>query len=610
MFSGSRTLQMLIKSLCITCLLSLEIKTSRNGIRLKRQTSNTSPSFSKAEYRASIPENQAAGLSVILLTATDPNQGENGKNHTVPKFDKPVYDASVSEAAFDGHLVTTVHASDADSGTNAQINYRFSDIGSGYSDFEIDDASGDIRVANGSKIDREKRNDYTLIVLAVEKGVIPLTGSVEVRIRIEDINDNAPKFAKDELIAVVPENLNIGSTLAVIEAVDPDEGVNANVEYTLEGGLDADKFLLANRPGGPAIIVNRVDLDFESDKKEYYIQLKASSGTLFSRALVIIKVQDVNDNSPVFSVKQVYAQISNDAPLGQYVTHLTATDKDLGLNAIITYNIVKGNSEQIFGIGIKTGIITLERTINYTNNNNFILTVTASDGINFDTSKVYINVTYSNKYALSFLNESYQFNVYENVAVGTSIGKVQAVVTGAAQNGGITYQLLKTQEFTINPGSGEIRTLVQLDREIQLAYWFEVRVSENADRTNQATTTVSVSLIDQNDNPPYFSKSVYEASITKPVTAGRIVTTVRAADADSGNNSKIRYSLNIANSILNDFKIDSMSGVIYIAQSNTIDKESTKTYTMTVLAVDGGVVPCTAQSLVRVKVESEVVPVG
>ncbi|XP_053377924.1 cadherin EGF LAG seven-pass G-type receptor 1-like isoform X2 [Mercenaria mercenaria] len=306
----------------------------------------------------------------------------NDKNNNVPKFDKPVYDASVSEAAFDGHLVTTVHASDADSGINAQINYRFSDIGSGYSDFEIDDASGDIRVAKDSKIDREKRNNYTLTVLAVDKGVIPLTGSVEVRIKIEDINDNAPKFAKDEIIAMVPENQKIGSTVAVIEAVDPDEGVNADVEYTLEGGLDADKFLLANQPGDPAIIVNRVDLDFESDKKEYYIQLKASSGTLFSRALIIIKVQDVNDNAPVLKdfwiIFNNYVDHFPSEPIGR----IPAFDPDVSDQAKLKYEFLMGNEAGFLHLNRTTGEITLDSRLNSDVPRNGTIQVKVSDGLN------------------------------------------------------------------------------------------------------------------------------------------------------------------------------------------------------------------------------------
>ncbi|XP_060555146.1 cadherin EGF LAG seven-pass G-type receptor 2-like isoform X2 [Ruditapes philippinarum] len=306
----------------------------------------------------------------------------NDKNNNVPKFDKPVYDATVSEAAFDGHLVTTVHATDADSGINAQINYRFSDIGTGYSDFEIDDASGDIRVASDNRIDREKRNNYTLVVLAVDKGVIPLTGSVEVRIKVEDINDNAPKFAKDEIIALVPENQKIGSTVAVIEADDPDEGINADVEYTLEGGLDADKFLLANQPGDPAIIVNRVDLDYESDKKEYYIRLKAASGPLISTALIIIKVQDVNDNAPVLKDFRIIFNNYVDHFPSEPIGRVPAFDPDVTDQPKLKYEFLMGNEAGFLQLNKSTGEIILDSRLNSDVPRNGTIQVRVSDGLN------------------------------------------------------------------------------------------------------------------------------------------------------------------------------------------------------------------------------------
>lgn len=292
-----------------------------------------------------------AGVMVIV----------NDKNDNKPRFQKPA-EASVSEAAFDGHLVTTVTATDADAGINSQIKYSFS--GSGFGDFEIDDANGDIRVAKNSRIDREKQNNYTLIVLAVDKGVIPLTGTVEVQIKVEDINDNAPQFARDEIIAFVPENQKIGSTVAVIEAVDPDDGVNANVEYSFEGGLDADKFILANQPGDPAIIVNRVDLDYESEKKVYYIRLKAASGTLFSAALIIIKVKDVNDNVPVLKdfiiIFNNYVDHFPSEPIGR----VPAFDPDVSDQPNLKYEFLLGNEAGFLHLNESTGEITLDSRLN------------------------------------------------------------------------------------------------------------------------------------------------------------------------------------------------------------------------------------------------------
>ena len=281
-------------------------------------------------------------------------------NDNPPQFEKPSYDGSVSEAAFDGTGVLQVTAVDVDEGRNAQVKYQFAGGSDGTRDFEIDETTGEIRVAQNSKIDREAQNNYTLQVIAYDGGVVPLTSTVEVRIKIEDINDNEPVFANDEIIAMVSENKKIGSTVAVVEAVDPDEGPNAVVEYSFEGGLDADKFLLQKRPGEPAVILNHIDLDYESDKKEYEILLKASSGHLFSLAVVKIQVQDVNDNEPIledFTI--IFNNFNTNFPEGP-IGRIPAFDPDVSDRDKLKYSFLPGNEAGFLHLNESSGEITLD----------------------------------------------------------------------------------------------------------------------------------------------------------------------------------------------------------------------------------------------------------
>lgn len=289
-------------------------------------------------------------------------------NDNVPEFifngGESVYTANISEAAFDNTLVLTVTARDADDGLNAKVLYKFADHMNGNGDFEIDEASGAIRVAKNNHIDRETQNNYTLIVLAVDGGHIPQTGTASVRIRIDDINDNAPQFPSDTIIAPVPENLPIGSTVAVVQAVDPDEGVNAIIEYSFEGGADADKFVLYNQPGKPASIINHIDLDYESDKKEYIIRLKAASKTLISAANIIIKVEDVNDNAPVlkdFTI--IFNNYIDHFPVGP-IGRIPAFDPDVSDQSKLTYELLTGNEMKYLILNETSGEITLDSRLN------------------------------------------------------------------------------------------------------------------------------------------------------------------------------------------------------------------------------------------------------
>lgn len=59
---------------------------------------------------------------------------------------------------------------------------------------------------------------------------------------------------------------------------------------------------------------------------------------------------------------------------------------------------------------------------------------------------------------------------------------------------------------------------------------------------NQSTTIVRVRLTDVNDNRPQFCSSSYSSSVLlKEVEAGKLLMTLKATDADAGNNSLITY---------------------------------------------------------------------
>ena len=287
-------------------------------------------------------------------------------NDNPPQFEKSSYEGTVSEAAFDGTSVLQVSARDIDQGKNAQVNYRIADGSDGRRDFEVDAATGEIRVAQNADIDREVQNNYTLYVIAYDGGHIPLTSTVEVQIQITDINDNPPAFASDEIIAMVSENKKPGSTVAVIEAVDPDEGANKVVEYSFEGGFDADKFVLQNqlRPGEPAIILSNIYLDYEADRKEYEILLRASSDHLFSLAVVKIQVQDVNDNWPILKDFTIIFNNFDDhfptVPIGR----IPAIDPDVSDQDKLRYSFILGNEAGFLHLNESTGEITLDPRLN------------------------------------------------------------------------------------------------------------------------------------------------------------------------------------------------------------------------------------------------------
>ena len=310
---------------------------------------------------------------MLRVTATDNGKPQlqdsedidvtvNDENDNKPEFTETIYTGAVREDALPGEPVLQITARDFDKDANGQVFYTFHGGNNGNGDFSIDSALGMIRVAN--YLDRERIASYELVAFAIDRGTPPQSSSVIVRIKVDDVNDNHPEFEAEELNVYITENSPIGSTVAQITATDPDEGVNALVEYSFDGGPDVDSFQLSGRRGQPAIITTLIPLDYESDKKRYEIILRAASNTQFSTTKIFINVRDVNDNAPVlqdFSI--IYNNYGGSFPR-EPIGRIPAFDPDVSDQELLTYRIVSGNEASLLHLNTSSGQITLDSRLN------------------------------------------------------------------------------------------------------------------------------------------------------------------------------------------------------------------------------------------------------
>ena len=89
-------------------------------------------------------------------------------------------------------------------------------------------------------------------------------------------------------------------------------------------------------------------LDRESTDFYYLkINLEDTDG-LSSSANLIIVVDDVNDNSPIFNESRVNVTISEDASIGYSLPRLKAHDNDTGANADVSYAIRGGDGKFVY----------------------------------------------------------------------------------------------------------------------------------------------------------------------------------------------------------------------------------------------------------------------
>ncbi|NWV69501.1 PCDGF protein, partial [Malurus elegans] len=194
----------------------------------------------------------------------------------------------------------------------------------------------------------------------------------------------------------------------------------------------------------------------------------------------------------------------------------------------------------------------------------------------------------------SFSKASLNLEIGEWTLPGARFPLEMARDADVERNSLLTYQLTSNPSFSLalkkNPDGSKQPELVlerALDREKQSFFELVLTAVDGGDPARSGTVQVRVNVTDLNDNPPVFSKTVYEARVAENLPAESLVLQVRAMDADTGSNGRVSYSFsNVPEAISSLFTVDSESGEI--TTLGHLDFEEKSIHIFGLEAKDGG----------------------
>ncbi|XP_026727127.1 cadherin-87A [Trichoplusia ni] len=531
---------------------------------------------------ASAPTLQQAD-GELIITLVDVNRH-------APVFTQPSYLESLPEDQPPGSPLATFSATDADGPIAAIVIHPPSPY------FEIDNVTGLVKTSQ--RIDYEKVHSINFTLIAYDSGVPQLSTSAGVTVHIVNVNDEEPVFAASAYDAAVPEHSPVGTSVLTVTAVDKDEGEFGEITYSLSGNLSS---LFTIDPITGVITVADGNIDREVTTDIWLRAVAADHAPAHVRRTtsvpVHIKIQDINDHSPVFSQKVYKSTIAENLQLNPpaAILQVLADDKDEGLNGKIEYRIVEQSEPGVFTVDPSNGIIYPAKPV--TGNTSYHLTVAATDeagaGPHVDTARVDISVLSVNRHSPVFTHpppEQRQLEIPENAAQADYlITVIKATDEDSGENGRVSYYLKvdnqnvgETPEFSLDPDSGELRTKTFLDREHMAEYQLVIAAVDNGTPAQfESLRLLTVVLADDDDNTPKFSSPLYQFSIRENLLPGVIVGTVKATDKDSGDNGKVYYHVLEGNQE-GAFTVDRTQGVIRANVS--FDREKQSDYTFTVYA--------------------------
>ncbi|TSK28143.1 Protocadherin Fat 2 [Bagarius yarrelli] len=532
-------------------------------------------------------------------------------NHHSPRF-APSTPSSIDVREDFALNVTILHfkVTDNDSGFNGRLVYA---ISSGNEDgcFTIDMNSGELKLM--CPLDRETKQFYILNITAYDLGTPQISAWKLLAVNVLDVNDNPPLFSQPRYVLSIPENTEIDKSIFKVHAVDYDQDDNGVIKYTL---LTVTNLFNIDEISGEVRV--KGNLDRETFPR-YDLKIEARDEAkedpqLISTADLVVVLEDVNDNPPVFVPKVHRIKVPEDAPQGTVLLWVESYDLDLGSGGIVSYNL-KNNERGPFFLDTSTGLLTLEKELDFERKQFYNLTVRAVDHgkPRSLSSSCFIEVEVldvnENLNVPVFSSFVYNATVMEDAKIGTSVLTVTAVDKDMGKDGVVKYHIHDGTGlgiFTIDEKTGVIQLANTVDREAVTHYWLTVHATDLGTIPLLAWTEVYIEVLDINDNPPELSQPIYFASVKENLPKDQFVLKVSATDMDQSSEGKITFQ--IPDSQRAYFDINSNTGVI--SSVSALDREQRAEHIIEVIASDNGdpSLYSTATVVIQVLDENDNVP--
>lgn len=487
------------------------------------------------------------------------------RRSTVLEFKEPFYSIDVKEDAKPNSKIMTLEV------LGGSGKYIFTKTKDPITDgiFTVERNTGNVVLLK--ELNRDDGSErFSIDIKATDANELSASVTTSVRVKVLDVNDNAPIFSQSSYSKEIDEEGSPNKYILTVHAKDADDGVNREITYSII--KEKNSYIPFHIDPTSGALTNTEKLDRERNSL-FVFKVKAQDhGEVpkFSTALVNIKLKDINDNSPEFSSKKYQFSIPESTKVDTVVFKVTATDKDTGSNGEILFNPLRSRR---FRINTTSGEIILNEAVDFDKyESRFLFSVVAFDKGSpprFANAEVEITIDDVNDNAPVFTRDVFERSsvIPEDIKVGSFVYKLSARDIDSGSNGEITFgfanKMPEDFPFAVNPKNGEITVIKPLDFERKRDYNFKVEAVDNGVPQQRDTAVVIFKVGNVNDNDPKFKQSTYRKEISEDTRRGEEIETVQAVDPDQLTNQDFEYSIEEGNAD-DCFDINQFTGTLVL----------------------------------------------
>ncbi|XP_068963508.1 protocadherin beta-2-like [Petaurus breviceps papuanus] len=400
--------------------------------------------------------------------------------------------------------------------------------------------------------------------------------------------------SKPEQFSVM-EEMERGSFVGnVAKALGLEEGElsNRGTRIVFKGNKD---YLQLNHSTGDLLVREKMDREELCGPTEpCVLPFQILLENPFQIVLAKLRVQDINDHSPMFLKTEMLLKILESTSPGTVFLLENARDLDTGNNSLQSYTISPNSLFHIqirdSGEGRRYPELVLDKILDREEQSEVTLTLTAVDGgvpPRSGTARVRVLIVDINDNAPVFTQSQYEARIPENSSIGSKVVTVSATDLDTGNYGEISYTFLYPSEsidktFHLKEKLGELYLRETVDFESIQSYIINIQATDGGGLSGECTVIIQV--IDLNDNPPELTIS----SLTSPIPENSpetVVAVFSVSDLDSGENGKMVCS------IQDDLPFvlkPSIENFYTLVTEGALDRESRAEYNVIITVTDLG----------------------